>query len=151
MVDAVLLEEVLGHIHNFFVRETIPVSTMCIDDGALPTSITDRMLDGQWYIIAGSYLNDGLHQNPDTELADETFNGSVSLLSIPRPLLKVVEDIAAWQDANGKAADGPYASESFGGYSYTMKSDSGANSASGGLSGWRLAFRDRLSQWRKLA
>lgn len=150
MVDAGMLEQVLWHIHNWFVRETISVKTCCIDDGTLPTSITDKMLDGQWYRIEGSYLNDGLHQNPDTELSDETFNGSISLLAIPKALLLIVEEIGEWQSANGSAVDGPYASESFGGYSYSLKSDSGANSASGGLSGWRLAFRDRLNPWRKM-
>lgn len=152
MVDAGLLEEVLWHIHNWFVRETIPVKTCCIDDGTLPSAVTDRMLDGQWFRIEGSYLNDGLHQNPDAELADETFDGSVSLLAIPKPLLQVVDDIGEWLASDaGKAAEGPYSSESFGGYSYTLKSDNGGNTASGGLSGWRLVFRDRLNPWRKMA
>ena len=149
MVDAGILEEVLWHIHNWFVRETFAVKTCCIDDGSLPASVTDRMLEGQWYLIAGSFLNDGLHQNPDTDLSDETFNGTISLLAIPKPLLKVVEDIGAWLDSDaGKAAEGPYSSESFGGYSYSLKGDSGS---SGGLSGWRLAFRDRLNPFRKIS
>lgn len=149
-MDAGILEQILWHIHNWFEREQIPVSTCCIDDGSLPTSITDRMLDGQWYRIEGSYLNDGLHQHPAEDLEDETFNGTITLLAIPKPLLRVAEDIAAWQEANGAVVDGPYASESFGGYSYSLRSDSGANSASGGLSGWRLAFRDRLNPFRKM-
>ena len=158
MVDAGLLEEVLWHIHNWFVRETIQVRTCCIDDGTLPSSITDQMLDGQWYRIEGSYLNDGLHQHHETypqgqspDLEDETFDGSVSLLAVPKPLLGVVEDIGTWLASDaGKAAEGPYSSESFGGYSYSLKADSGGNSGSGGLSGWRLAFRDRLNPWRKM-
>lgn len=150
-MDVGILEQILWHIHNWFEREQIPVSTCCIDDGSLPTSITDRMLDGQWYRIEGSYLNDGLHQHPAEDLEDETFNGTITLLAIPKPLLRVAEDIAAWQEANGAVVDGPYASESFGGYSYSLRSDSGSNSASGGLTGWRLAFRDRLNQFRKIS
>lgn len=150
-MDVGILEQILWHIHNWFERKQIPVSTCCIDDGSLPTSITDQMLDGQWYRIEGSYLNDGLHQHPDTELSDETFSGTISLLAIPKALLHVAEDIADWQEANGRAVDGPYASESFDGYSYSLKSDSGANSGSSGLSGWRLAFRDRLNPWRKMS
>ena len=149
-MDVGVLEQILWHIHNWFEREQIPVSTCCIDDGSLPTSITDQMLDGQWYRIEGSCLNDGLHQHPAEDLEDETFNGTITLLAIPKPLLRVAEDIAAWQEANGAVVDGPYASESFGGYSYSLRSDSGANSASGGLSGWRLAFRDRLNPFRKM-
>lgn len=150
-MDVGILEQVLWHIHNWFEREQIPVSTCCIDDGSLPTSIADQMLDGQWYRIEGSYLNDGLHQHPAEDLEDETFSGNITLLAIPKPLLRVVEDIAAWQEANGAVVDGPYASESFGGYSYSLRSDSGANSASGGLTGWRLAFRDRLNPFRKIS
>ena len=92
-MDAGILEQVLWHIHNWFVRDTISVKTCCIDDGSLPTSITDQMLDGQWYRIEGSYLNDGLHKNPDTELSDETFNGTITLLAIPKAVLAVAEEI----------------------------------------------------------
>ena len=151
MIDPVLLEDVLSHIHNWFVRDTITVRGCEIDGGALPSSVTADLLTGQWYRIRGSVLNDGLHLNPDTQLADETFDGYIDSLAIPRPLLRVVEDIATWQTAYGSASDGPYASESFEGYSYTLKSDTGANSASGSLSGWRLAYRDRLNPWRKIS
>lgn len=150
-MDAGMLEQVLWHLHNWFERETIKVASCHIDGGSLPTSITERLLDGQFYRIEGSYLNDGLHQHPDTELADETFDGSVSLLAIPKALLLVVDEISDWQSANGTAVDGPYASESFGGYTYSLKSDAGAGSSSGGLSGWRLAFRDKLNHWRKIS
>lgn len=151
-VDPVLLEQVLGHIHNWFVRDTIVASRCAITDGALPDSISSKLQDGQWYVIGGSYLNDGLHRNDGTEqLEDEVFSGTIGLLAIPRPLLQLVAEIGEWQESGaGKASEGPYASESFGGYSYTLKSDGGANSGAGGLTGWRLAFRDRLSQWRKM-
>lgn len=151
MVDATLLEEVLWHIHNWFVRDMREVRSCRIDDGSLPTSITDGMLEGQWFRIEGSYLNDGLHQHPATDLQDETFDGSVSLLAIPKALLLVTEDIGAWQEANGAVLDSPYASESFGGYTYSIRPGIAAENGSGGLSGWRLAFRDRLNPWRKMA
>lgn len=161
-MDAGILEDVLWHIHNWFEREQIPVSTCCIDDGSLPTSITDQMLDGQWYRIEGSYLNDGLHQHPDTSLSDETFNGTVTLLAIPSALLLVVEDIEDWIDRYNAAADyvaqsaskGAYQSESFGGYTYSLRSDLASNTASGGstgLTGWQAEFASRLNPWRKIA
>lgn len=150
-MDAGILEDVLWHIHNWFERESLAVSDCEIADGSLPASATSKMMAGQWYRIEGSYLNDGLHQHPAEDLEDETFSGTITLLAIPKPLLRVAEEIAAWQDANGAVVDGPYASESFGGYSYSLRSDSGANSASGGLTGWRLAFRDRLNPWRKMS
>lgn len=149
-MDAGILEEVLYHIHNWFEREAVS-SNVRIEDGSLPASVSSHLLEGQWYRIDGSVLNDGLHQHPADDLTDETFEGTVTTLVIPRPLLRIAEDIAAWQEANGKAVDGPYASESFDGYSYSLKSDSGSNSGSGGLSGWRLAFRDRLNPFRKIS
>ena len=150
-MDAGILEDVLCHIHNWFERDTIGSSSLRIEDGTLPASISSKLLPRQWYRIEGSALNDGLHQHPADDLTDETFTGTVTALAIPRPLLRVAEEIETWQDANGNAVDGPYASESFDGYSYSLKSDSGANSGSGGLSGWRLAFRDRLNPWRKMS
>lgn len=154
-MDVGILEQVLWHIHNWFEREQIPVSTCCIDDGSLPTSITDRMLDGQWYRIEGSYLNDGLHKNPDTELSDETFSGTITLLAIPKPLLAVAEEISVWVALNRKAtqqaAASPYQSESFDGYSYSIRSDLTANSASGGLTGWQAAFASQLNPFRKIS
>lgn len=154
MLDAGTLEDILWHLHNWFVRESVSVRTCCIDDGSLPTSITDRMLEGQWYRIEGSYLNDGLHQNPDTGLSDETFDGTISLLAIPRPLLRLAEQIQdyidATSEANQKALSSPYQSESFDGYSYTLKSGSVADSGSGGLSGWQAEFAGQLNAWKKI-
>lgn len=147
MADAEVLEEVLWHLHNWF--ETVPIEVRACDTSALPASVVDSLADGQWYRIDGSALNDGLHLHPAT-LEAETFDGTVTPLRIPKPLLRVVEDIGAWLERNSGAADSPYASESFGGYSYTLKAGVAPQSGAQGLSGWRLAFRDRLSPWRKI-
>lgn len=149
-MDAGILEEVLYHIHNWFERGEFS-GRFSVEGGSLPASISDKLLEGQWYRIEGSLLNDGLHSHPADDLSDEAFDGTITSLAIPKALLRVVEDIEAWQEANGAAADGPYASESFGGYTYTLKSSSGSQNGSQGLSGWRLAFADRLNPWRKIA
>lgn len=149
-MDAVLLEQVLWHIHNWFPRESVTAGCT-IADGALPASVAERLLDGQWYRIEGSYLNDGLHQHPAEDLSDETFDGTITMLAIPKALLSVVDEIAAWQEANGDALNSPYTSESFGGYSYSIKGGLTAETSSQGLSGWRLAFKDNLNPWRKMA
>ena len=148
-LDVVLIEDVLSHIHNWFVRDTMSASIE-ITNGALPDDVSNEILEGQYYRIEGSYLNDGVHRHIADDLTDESFSGTISLLAIPRALLNVVFDIQSWIDSNGAESEGPYASESFGGYSYTLKTDSNASSASGGLTGWRLAFRDRLNPWRKM-
>ena len=154
MIDAGVLEEVLLHIHNWFVRDSIEVSGCTVDDGELPASVTSGMLEGQWYRVEGSYLNDGLHLHPATDLEDETFDGMISVLAIPKPLLRIVEEICDWTESNAnalqKALGSPYQSESFDGYSYSIRSDLMPNSASGGLSGWQAAFASRLNPWRKM-
>lgn len=156
-VDAGILEEVLYHIHNWFVYDTASVDGCEISGGALPASATSGLLTGQWYRIRGSVLNDGLHQHPDTKLSAETFDGEIDTLVIPKPLLRIVEEIGDWVTLNAnareKALASPYASESFGGYSYSIRSDLVANSASSGsvgLSGWQAEFASRLNPWRKM-
>ena len=70
---------------------------------------------------------------------------AVWALAIPRSVLKITNEIDAWQQKNGAAAASPYQSESFGGYSYSMRAQSGESGA-----GWKDAFAGRLSDWRKL-
>lgn len=154
-MDAVMLEQVLCHIHNWFVRDTITAKGCVIANGELPASIAQDLLPQQWYRIEGSYLNDGLHQHPAEDLEDETFDATVSLLAIPRPLLNVVEQICQWvadtEDGDRASRKAKFQSESFGGYTYSIKADSRANSGSEGLTGWQAAFRTDLNPWRKIS
>lgn len=163
MTDAVALEKVLDHIHNWFTRDILSVPGCEVVDGQLPASVTSSMVDGQWYRVQGSYLNDGLYQYreeyPEGEssgLVDETFDGTVSLLAIPRTVLEVADGVAEWvaarREAMAKVASGPYQSESFSDYSYTIRSDlAGGSSGSGdGLSGWQAEYRSDLNPYRRL-
>ena len=150
-----MLESVLAHIHNWFVRDAHSVSGCTIAGGELPAGVAGGILEGQWYRIEGSALNDGLHLHPDIELLDETFDGTVSTLAIPRPLLALAEEIGEWvaanREADAAALSSPYKSESFGGYSYTTRDTSRSGSTGGGLTGWQAAFAGDLNAWRKLA
>ena len=103
--------------------------------------------DGQYFRIVGSVFNDGLHQYPCTNLVDECFTGEVYSLAIPSAVIELAERIEEWESANGQAARTPYASESFGGYSYALKSQtSGAETSTS----WQGAFANELRAWRKL-
>jgi hypothetical protein len=151
-MDAGILEQVLNHIHNWFVYDQMDVRCS-IEGGSLPASVS--IPDGAWYRVQGSLFNDGLHQHPADDLTDETFDGTITVCAIPNALLDVVEEIEEWQDAYSagqkKALGSPYSSESFDGYSYNMRDYSGSNSASGGLSGWQAEFASRLNPWRKVS
>lgn len=151
-MDAGILEQVLNHIHNWFVYDEITVDGCAVEGGSLPASVS--IPEGAWYRVQGSLFNDGLHRHPAEDLADETFDGTITICSIPNALLDVVEEIEDWQQAynegRNKALGSPYSSESFDGYSYSMRDYSGANSASGGLSGWQAEFAGQLNAWRRI-
>ena len=140
-----MLEQVLKEIHNWFQREIIP-GTYTIQDGhiALPF-----LRPGQYFRIVGSVFNDGLHQyGPEkADLQDESFQGAVWALAVPKAVVSLAGEIAAWQEKYKDTVDSPYTSESFGGYSYSKASGAGDSTGSGG---WQAAFRARLNPYRKL-
>lgn len=145
-----MLEQVLTEIHNWFrVRDSfdgIHCGTYTIEDGRLALPF---LRDGQYFRICGSVFNDGLHRyGPDMEtLTDETFDGAIWALAVPKAVVELAGEIEAWQKKYGAVMDSPYTSESFGGYSYTKASGAGDSAGSGG---WQAAFRARLNPYRKL-
>jgi hypothetical protein len=138
-----MLEQVLRHLNNWFLVG-IHEGTFTVENGSIALPF---LLTNQYFRICGSVFNDGLHQYPATDLTDETFTGTVWVLAVPKAVVVLAEDIAAWEEKNGEAVASPYQSESFGGYSYTKRS---VGSDSGALNGWQDAFRGRLNDWRKL-
>ena len=138
-----MLEQVLRHLNNWFLVE-IHEGTFTVENGSIALPF---LLTNQYFRICGSVFNDGLHQYPEVDLTDETFTGMVWALAVPKAVVALAEDIAAWEKKNGEAAASPYQSESFGGYSYTKRS---AGSDGSTLNGWQDAFRGRLNDWRKL-
>lgn len=140
-----MLEQVLTHIHNWFQVGIYP-GTYTISNGGVTLPF---LQDGQYFRIVGSLFNDGLHQyGPAMELLqDETFDGAVWALAVPKSVVELAGKIAAWQEKYGAVIDSPYTSESFGGYSYSKASGAGDIAGSGG---WQAAFRARLNPYRKL-
>ena len=138
-----MLEQVLRHLNNWFLVE-IHEGTFTVENGSITLPF---LLTNQYFRIVGSVFNDGLYQYPAADLTDETFTGMVWALAVPKAVVSLAEDIAAWEEKNGEAVASPYQSESFGGYSYTKRS---AGSDGGALNGWQDTFRGRLNDWRKL-
>jgi len=141
-----VLEQICAFIHNFFVygREA---GTFTIENGSIALPF---LVDGQYFRICGSRLNDGVYQYPTDALADETFDGVIWEMRVPRAFLDLVTEIEAWQEKYGTATAGPYQSESFGGYSYTLKSSTTGTGSDAGA-GWQGQFRHQLNQYRKLS
>lgn len=136
-----MLEQILMHLNNWFlVPGGVRADTYTIKDGSITLPF---LANGQYFRIVGSLFNDGVYQYP-AELTDETFDGSVWALAIPKALLSTVDEITAWTAKNGDS--GPYTSESFGGYSYSK-----ATNSKGMAVGWRDVFSSQLAPWKKPA
>lgn len=139
-----MLEQVLHYLKNWFpVSDGKHYGTFTVKDGRMDLPFLQI---GQYYRVVGSVFNDGLHQYPSADLATETFTGCIWALAVPKAVVDLADEIKQWNDKNASIVTGPYQSESFGGYSYTLKADGGAD---GGTS-WQSTYSGRLNQWRKL-
>lgn len=153
-----MLTEICQYLKNWFNRKPDGTDypkftgTFEIANGEL---VTDKLVIGQYYRVMGSLFNDGVHRYGEGDLADETFEGAIWSMGVPVEILKLADDVTAWQKEYGgveSANMSPYASESFGGYSYTKAS--GGGSASSGVTSsattWQSVFYARLAPWRKI-
>ena len=135
-----MLEEVLRHLNNWFiVPGGVHTGTFTVENGGI---VLPFLRNGRYFRVTGSLFNDGLHQYPAADLTDETFDGTIWALSVPKAVISLSEEISAWNEKNGAA--GPYSSESFGGYSYTR-----ATKSNGQAVGWQDVFAAQLSPWKK--
>lgn len=135
-----MLEEILVHLHNWFVvPDGIHTGVFSIKGGSIALPF---LVSGQYFRIVGSVLNDGLYTYPAEGLKDEEFEGAVWALAIPPALVKLSGEIQTWAEKNPVT---PYTSESFGGYSYSK-----ASGANGQPMTWQDAFRARLNPYRKI-
>ena len=139
-----MLEQVLMNIRRWFpVEGGIHSGTFTIKDGGITLPF---LAEGQYFRICGSVFNDGLHQYNVLDLTDETFNGTIWALAIPKAVIELADEIGKWQEKNGEAASSPFSSESFGGYSYSKSTDA----ETVGAVTWQSAFKQQLSAWRKI-
>lgn len=139
-----MLTELCQELHNWFNnRDEIQFGAFAIDGGTLSLPF---LVDGQYYRIVGSVFNDGVHQYGVDVLTDETFTGAIWPMKIPQAVLDLDAKITAWQEANKKVLDSPYQSESWNGYSYSLKSG-GTN---GGAITWQSNFASEMNRWRKI-
>jgi hypothetical protein len=117
------------------------------------------LLDGQYFRIIGSTFNDNVFSNPpfvngQPLLRDETFEGAVWALAIPKEIEDLAQEIEDWESKYGGAdspVNAPYSSESFDGYSYSKASGNGTDGTAGASAGdWRSVYGSRLNLWRKI-
>jgi len=141
-----MLEELMRECRNWFVAPNgVHMGTFTVKDGSIALPF---LVYGQYFRIVGSVFNNGVYEYGNVYLQDETFEGAIWALSVPPAFIKLSEEIKSWRDQYENAANSPFQSESFAGYSYTKSS---ANGNSGGsVTGWQGVFASRLNKWRKL-
>ena len=140
-----MLTELCAELRNYFeVPNGRHFGKFTISGGSIAP--LDFLQEGQYFRIVGSVFNDGVYQYPATSLTDEVFEGTVWAMAVPSDVITLAGEIGEWETKYGAAAASPFASESFGGYSYTKAGGaSGASAVS-----WQTQFKSRLNRWRKL-
>jgi hypothetical protein len=136
-----MLERILRHLNNYFiVKDGVHKGTFEVSSGTLDL---DFLQNGQYFRIVGSVFNDGVYQYPASELTNETFDGEIDAMAVPKAVIDLSTEIGAWCTNNPPSA---YVSEAFGGYSRTRATSGGT----GVPATWEDVFRSRLNAWRKL-
>lgn len=145
-----MLAELFQYLRNWFVK-TRYLSEFIVSDGKITFADGSNipLLVGQYFRIVGSVLNDGVYKYGEDDLpANELFSGAVWAMAVPPAVVALAGEIEEWTAANADAINSPYQSESFGGYSYSLKA--GSSSGDGNGLSWKSQFAARLAPWRKI-
>ena len=141
-----ILSELCQELKNWFcdIEKDVHTDTYVISGETISLPF---LQDGQYFRITGSVFNDGVHKyDSNLKLQNEIFVGAIWAMRIPQSVIDLAMEIDAWITANGEAVSSPYQSESWGGYSYSMKS----GGADTGSVSWKSVFGSSLNRWRKL-
>lgn len=146
-----MMTELCLYLKNWFnYNQPMYFGDFKVEDGVLVSLTVEDMgiQTGQYYRIVGSVFNDGVYKHGSETLIDETFNGAVWLMAVPKDVVQLSLEIADWQSKYGGAESenmSPFQSESFNGYSYSKGSSSGSS-----VPTWQSVYADRLRRYRKI-
>lgn len=144
-----MLNELCQELKNYFDKAQPKFfGQIVVEDGKITNEeFLAAIKPNQYFRIVGSIFNDGVYCfKEELSLEDETFDGAIWLMAIPKDFLALATEIEDWQTKYGDALNSPYTSESFGGYSYSKAS--GKNG--GGAVTWQDAFATRLNLYRRI-
>lgn len=144
----ITLSELCKELNNWFDQKRY-FGLFTIQNGELNTAKCP-IAKGQFFRIAGSVFNDGVYRYPVSGLKDEVFDGAVWAMAVPKEIVDLLAEINEWVEkyANNAQVNGPFTSESFGGYSYTKAGNSTGDAND--PTTWMGHFRGRLNRWRKI-
>lgn len=148
------LQACMEKINNYFVPEKAEKRTYTISDGVISPAF--GALEGQRFLVCMSAMNDGVYtyhangiMNDDDDevagLCDETFAGTIRVCSVPPAVLALSREKSQWEATHSGELDSTLASESFNGYSYSLKT--GKNG--GALTWFDTQAGQALERWRR--
>ena len=151
----VSMDELCGYVRNYFLRDYknpeqyIHNGTFTIANGSIQE--LPFLIPGQYFRITGSALNNGVYKYGDAHISlrDEVFEGAIWAMYVPVDFVDLAREINNWLEANATALNGPYQSESFGGYSYSKGSSTRADGTA--YAPWQAQFASRLGRYRRLS
>lgn len=143
-----MLTEICAYLKNYFDYERC-IGTIKIAGGAITCDEEPVAIEnGQHFALFRDRYCLGVYKAGE-EIPDKTFTGAVWLMDVPDAIKKADDWAEEWNQKNGSAAaNGPFQSESFGGYSYTK-----GNSATGGIGSGvfdQAAFKAMLAPYKKI-
>lgn len=152
-----MLQEIMEYLNNYFVPISAKEVKYTISGGVISPEFGAE--EGDRFLICNSRRNDGvftwhadgIKNDDDSEAAglrDETFAGTIRVCSVPPALLALSGEISQWVETYSEQLSGPLQSESFNGYSYTLKTTGRGTGGSDPLT-WRDQFGKRLNRWRR--
>lgn len=148
------LQACMDYIHNYFVPEKAEKRTYTISGGVISPSFGAE--EGDRFYVCMSRRNNGVYtyhangikDDDDTEVAglcDETFAGTIRVCSVPPAVLALSREKSQWEATHSGELNGALASESFNGYSYSLKT--GKNG--GALTWFDTPSGKALERWRR--
>ena len=146
------LTELCAELRNYFDRG-LPkyFGKIEIKDGQIEVDSKIDLAAGQYFRVAGSVFNDGVHQYPDYDMIDEVYHGSVRAMAVPPTVVALCEEMDAWEKNYAKEVEKPYSSEAISGvYSYTKAQGGSANGGSSPTVTAFDIFARKLNKWRKI-
>ena len=142
-----MVNELCQECRNYFDRGQPRFSGKIVIEGGMIVNreFLREIKHNQYFKIMGSTCNDGAYCfNEELILEDETFNGVIQLMAVPKAFLDLADEVEEWTKKYGEVVNGPYQSEAFGGYSRTLAS--GKN----GSVKWQDVFAQRLNMYRRI-
>lgn len=148
----ITLTDLCAELRNYFDRG-LPhwLGDFEITNGNIVLPEGASLLEGQYFRIAGSVFNDGVHQYPESDLLDESFSGVVWAMAVPPSVIALLGEINEWETQYGSEVMKPYSSETITGvYSYTRASGRSGDEGFTPSVTWKDMFMSRLNKWRKI-